>query len=274
MFESFLFAAILIGSVLALSFLTLVFSMRDQRRRRLLLGIQLLQAGRVLLTHIQQHRGQTIARHSGISSSLQQLDILRHQVVIDMRHMSGLDEWLADNEDWQGITRHWASLSARGRELRPEDSFSQHSRLIIALIELFESIARHHGLANSQRYLDTWSNWRDYLKLGEMVGQCRALGVQVFTSVHRDERSRQVNLLNTHLSALEQMLQSSGFLDQLSEKEQTQLLRFVTNLRAQLAMPEPNLSVMGYYQEATDAIEIVYQRFDSEMRNLHRRLVG
>lgn len=271
MFDSFLFIALLILSVLGLSILALLLGMKDHRRRSLLLGIQVLQAGRVLLTHLQQHRGQSVARQSGISASLHQLDLLRHQIVLDMRQMSNFDHWLSEHEDWQGITRHWASLSAQGRELRAEDSFNQHSRLISALLTLLAEITRHYGLETNPRHANTWLIWHQYLQVGELVGQCRALGVQVFTTTYRDEKHRQMNLLAHNLDALDETLVSALFAQKLSDREIARLSGFITYLRGQLAMSEPDLSIMEYYQQATEIIDMVFEHFDIEMRKLHRQ---
>ncbi|TVZ38483.1 nitrate/nitrite sensing protein [Alteromonadaceae bacterium 2753L.S.0a.02] len=268
------FVAVLIAAVLCISLLGIVLREKDRRKRQLVLGTQLLQAGRVLLTHLQQHRGLSSARHSGVSSSLEEVNQLRAQIVVDMRQLSCLDVWLAEHPDWEGITRHWASLSANGRQIRAEDSFNQHSRLIASLMTLLESIASHYGLDTNPRYIDSWIVWREYLKIGELVGQCRALGVQVFTCASHEQRYRQINLIKSNLDAIERLLLSPACSRKLSKMENDAIVAFVGYLREQIDVREMSDSVMDYYQRATETIDMVYEHFDLEMRKLHRRLTA
>lgn len=269
--ETLSFAGVLSTLVVCLSLLGLGAAIQDRKRQQMLRGIQLLQAGRIFLVHLQRHRGVNAARLSGVIDACAEVPELRRQVVFDMATMAGLDDWFANNENWQGITRHWASLSVNCGEMEPARSFDQHSRLIGGVIQLLSDLADHYGLDTNPRYSDVRVVWKEFLLIGEYIGQCRALGVQILTSPAADpERQRQMQTVESILAGINRLIERPACTRKLGVKQKQQLQVFVSYVRAQVFGNLTAISTMEFFNVATEAIDLVYEQFDAEMQRLHR----
>lgn len=268
--HSITFVVVLSSTIILLSLLGLIIVLREQRRRALLIGVQLLQAGRVLLVHLQQHRGLTAARLAGVSERFGDVSELRRKILLDMAVLSDLDNWFATDENWLGVTRHWASLSAKSNTITPQTNFDQHCRLISALLQLMVDVASHYGMEMNPRYAKTRVVWHEFLLIGELIGQCRALGMEVLTSgEHQHQQSR----IEKNVERIEFLVAQTPCHKKLTLTQKRDLELFSSLIREQVLNDLKTISPKEYFSLASKAIESVYEQFDIEMLKLHRKTV-
>jgi len=268
------FAGWLSLALFVLSLAALLGFARKHRRKQLLFGVQILQAGKVLLLHLQRHRGLIVALHSGVHEVARDLPSVREQVVRDMHRIATLDDWFADNENWQGITSHWAALSARCHHMSSEASFDQHSRLIASLLSLLNDAAEHYGVESNPRYASVQFAWKDLLQIAEVFGQCRALGMQIIISGQQGrylDKNRERVL--RHLGFITNTLNSPGCSRVLKGRNRNELDRYISFVHEQTLLSGDSNTAANFFKLVSEAIELVYDQFDSELLRLHRRVV-
>ncbi|WP_045860518.1 nitrate- and nitrite sensing domain-containing protein [Teredinibacter purpureus] len=270
---SYTFVVWLSSSIFILSLLALALMHRERYRVNFLTAVQLLQAGRILLVHLQRHRGLSAAKIAGCEQRVSELPELRCCIVEDMAKMAALNEWLSENENWHGITRHWAALSVTCEALSVDASFDQHSRLIASLIELLNEIAAYFKVDDHPRYSDTRIMWKELLHTGEIIGQCRALGVHVLAgNLTLTELIKYRKNIENIVTTITVYLESPACQRHLSGQCKVCVEQFLTFLREQLFEGDCDLSAIEYFNFASDVIEIVYEQYDIEMLRLHRRI--
>ncbi|WP_075185603.1 nitrate- and nitrite sensing domain-containing protein [Teredinibacter haidensis] len=270
MTETFTFAMWLFTAIALLSLLALIAFARDQQRKRLLVGIQILQAGRIMLVHLQKHRGLTSARLSGITDKSSEILPLRDQVVADIAKLSALSDWLSVNENWQGMTSHWAGLSVNCETMAAEDCFDQHSRLVVALLQLLGDAANHFKVEENTRYTGTKVVWKEFLSMGEFIGQCRALGMQVLAgNLSADTRQKYREMISGNLVIISMQLERNFC---ISNKQKQDVELFIAFVKAQIFEGLGVVSASEYFNIASATIDMVYDQFDSEMQRFHRKI--
>jgi len=273
MSQSLSFVLILCSGVIVTSILTLMFYVREQRRQKLLQGIQLLQAGRILVVHLQRHRGFSAAHLAGITANTDEILSLREDISKDLATLSAMDEWFANNENWHGITRHWAALSANTLAMGQEKSFDQHSKLIQAVFQLLSDVAVYSRMEANPRYADTRLIWKEFLLIGELIGQCRALGMDILTAPKDSERQRKKKVLvQNNLDRIASLLKEPLCQRRLDVRQKQQLNEFITYVDAQTSRDLGVVSAMEYFDVVSKAIEMIYEQFDLEMVKLHRKV--
>ena len=261
--------AVAIISVLLL--LVLLLAEKNQKKSLRILGIQWLQAMRMMLMHLQKHRGLSSAYLAGSMDSKKQLDAVRDQISADIDNITNLGEWIHDNQDWQGVTRHWAKLSMAGVNMSADQSFNQHCRLIASVLVLLEEIAQHHQLENNSRYSDLKFIWHELLNIAELIGQSRAIGMQVLGLNNRNSSLVQHKAqIKQGLEELEKLVDLPACKRKFSTREIAELSGFIEFVRVHLVQNIGPISANEYFNKASATIEIVYQRFDEEMQKLHR----
>lgn len=272
--HSIIFVAVLSSTIISLSLLGLIVVARERQRRALLTGVQLLQASRVLLVHLQQHRGLSAARLVGVSEGLGDVLRLRRQILLDMATLSDLDDGFATDENWLGVTRHWASLSAESEKITLESNFDQHCRLISALLQLMVDMASHYGMDMNPRYAETRVVWHELLLIGELIGQCRALGMAVLTRgvVSGGQRFQQRHI-EKNLEKIEFLVAQTPCRKKLTPQQIEGLECFSNLVRKQILEDLKRVSAMEYFDRASKTIESIYESFDREMLKLHRKAV-
>ncbi|SMF35522.1 hypothetical protein SAMN02745866_02249 [Alteromonadaceae bacterium Bs31] len=261
----------LLFALMGLSLLSLLVIMRQQQRKKMLTGVQLLQAGRMLVLHVQRHRGLCAASGGGPLKDVEKLPELRARIMSDMERLAVLDEWLAHNQNWQGITAHWASLSGRYLNMNFEACFDQHCRLVAALLALLDECAEHYCLIT--HYSREQETWREFLYLGELMGQCRALGMHLLSSKLGEasgERSR--SMVDKNLHAISILLEKPNCSKKIEAKQQAELEHFVAFVREQLFDMRRVISASQYFTVVSEAMDIIYQAFDKEILTLLHRV--
>ncbi len=257
--------------LLGFSLISLLVAQRQLRKKKMLVGVQLLQAGRILVNHIQRHRGWSIARLSGLYEEAEQLPGIRARILADMERMAVLDEWFAQNQNWQGITAHWASLSSRYTEMSVATCFDQHCRLVAALLELVDECAEHYKL--NTRYSGQQEAWKEFLYLGELMGQCRGLGMQLLSRrAGEAEAERSRRLVNKNLKVISLLLAKPNCTQKLGVKQKQELEHFVAFVQEQLFDMRSMVSASHYFDVASDAMELIYQEYDREITKLLHRV--
>lgn len=236
-------------------------------------GVLWLQAMRLLITHIQRHRGLSAGVIAGDRSLQGKLDEARLQVSRDFEQISGVGEWVKQHEGWHSITQHWARLAGSGHPLSVARSIDQHNRLIKNILVFIDEIAAQHHLHTGATVKT--NIWRDLLTLAEYIGQVRALGVAVASSGAdwdslTTNRSRQEiqSLCQDVLAAMDTPRCRVG----LDPKNLQRILDFLSYVDMQLLREGPLVSAAEFYAEATRVLDHLFERFDQELAQVNRRL--
>lgn len=265
---------LLVLAMLAAGVLVVVFLNRQQKQRQLL-GIQWLQALRFLLMHVQKHRGLSAAFISGNRDVEHELSSLKHQISKDIDAVAGLGEWISSHEDWLGITQHWARLGGGSEALAFSKSFSQHCKLIANILALMDTVAEHHNIRHTGINRQNYVLWHEFLWVGELIGQCRALGVRILAL--RTESQQLVK----HKKQIEKALRDvSHLLDhpfpktRVSAEEVARIHSFIEFVKHNLIEHSGMISANEYFNQATQTIAVIYECFDREIQMLHRKIAA
>jgi hypothetical protein len=236
-------------------------------------GVLWLQAMRLLITHIQRHRGLSAGVMTGDRSLQVKLDETRLQVSRDFEQIGGVGDWVKQHEGWHSITQHWARLAGNSHPLSVTRCIDQHNRLIKNILVFIDEIAEQHHLHGGATVKT--NIWRDLLTLAEYIGQVRALGVAV-TSSGTDwdsplaNRSRQEiqSLCQDVLAAMDTPRCRVG----LDPQNLQRILDFLSYVDMQLLREGPLVSAVEFYAEATRVLDQLFERFDQELAQVNRRL--
>jgi len=260
--------------VLAGASLLVIFSLKKRLARKQLLGLQFLQALRFLLMHIQKHRGLSTSFLSGNPDVEGELIEIKTQISKDIQAVSSIGEWIALHEDWQGITSHWAKLGG-GESASFAKNFSQHCKLIINVLALLDTVAEQHQLSQSVHRGLNSTHWHEFLWAGELIGQCRALGVRILGLREQNEQlEKHKKQISKALTDIRVLLDAPYTSSQISAHEVERIQSFVEFVHHHLIADAGIISSHEYFQQATSTISIVYECFDREMQKLHRKIAA
>ena len=265
------------GFVLLLIFLAFAgyaLAVRRGRNADLLAGVQVLQAGKILLVHLQQHRGLSAAYLTGNEEVYPEIETLQEQISMDILQTSSLSHWLDTNEDWQGVSRHWASLSVKAFTISSEGSFDQHSRLIASLLSILDDVAIRYGLYSNSRFADVRLVWQEFLTIGELIGQVRALGVEILNSGGNHGRGKQIATVKKNMGKIQDLLNHSACRRILDSNQKESLAVFLSYVDSQVVEGRGPVSAMEFFGTATGAMNLVIEQFECEMLKLHRQVTG
>lgn len=262
----FLCALIGLGMVMA-------FMVKAHRKRTQLLGLQWLQALRFLLMRVQKHRGLSTSYLSGNWDVETELVDIKQQISQDIKTITQLGDWIGTHEDWQGITRHWAKLGGSSESLGFPKNFSQHCKLIANILELLDTVAEQHQISDLGIYRQNFSLWHEFLWIGELIGQCRALGVRILGLRSQNQQ------LEKHKRQVEKALRDIALLldhpfpkQRVSAQEIASIHSFIEFVDHNLIQNSGIISAHEYFQQATQTIAVIYECFDREMQSLHRKI--
>lgn len=267
--------AYLVFFLIALLSLSLIvaYLVKEQRKRMQLLGLQWLQALRFLLMRVQKHRGLSTYYLSGNWDVESELIELKEQISQDIKAIAQLGEWITAHEDWQGITRHWARLGGTSESLGFPKSFSQHCKLIANILELLDTVAEQHQINNLTINRQSYALWHEFLWIGELIGQCRALGVRILGLRSQNQQ------LEKHKRQVEKALREIALLldhpfpkQRVSTQEIASIHSFIEFVDHNLIQNSGIISTNEYFHQATQTIAVIYECFDREMQNLHRKI--
>jgi hypothetical protein len=260
---------ILVGAVLVIGLRHHHAAHREQVQ-----GVIWLQVMRVLIAHIQRHRGLSSGFLNGDKSLQAKLEEVRRQVDRDLEQIGQVGEWIWQQEAWHSITQHWMRLASNAAQLSVANNLDQHNRLIKNILVFIDDIAVQHHLHSGAQVKA--SMWRDLLMLAEHIGQIRALGTVIASG--RDEcddpvqsRARQdiQSLSQDLVAALEQPQCRTG----LDEDNLQRILDLLAYIDLQLLRQTPLVSSADFYGVATGVLDRLYGRFDEELTQVNQRLV-
>lgn len=243
---------------------------RAQHLQRL--GVQWLLALRLLITHIQRHRGLANAVLGGEQKLLHALVEMQTHIASDMAHIASIGEWIDQQEQWQNLVQHWGRLAGKVMRLDARQALEQHNRLIQTALYLVDEVARRHYLNRVPGM--SASLWRELLTLAEYVGRVRAAGMALAarpeTSGSGELASRRQ--LDGLIKDVCQLLEAPAYATGLDEKllqDMVDFLRFTDESFLRQGMV---LSASQYYATATRALDEIYERFDRELAVIRQRL--
>lgn len=228
-------------------------------------GFQLVQALTILIHRVQIHRGLLSAYKMGDADITSKVISARDSVVEGINNIASLSIDVTDNENWQGITRHWATLSAKGEEHDVLGSYEQHCRLIGAILQLVFDTAYKYKLCRGA--VEEVPYWLGLMRLAESLGQLRALGLIYLLSEGRSsERSRSFQGIDACLKHLDNILTSRL----MRECMNTDLRSHLMLLDSSLVKGLDEMSSRKYFDYITEYIEQAYDELNKELLKLRR----
>lgn len=260
--------------VLVLAVLAVGFLRHQAARQQQAQGVLWLQAMRMLITHIQRHRGLSSGFLGGDRSLQGKLEEVRLQVSRDFEQIGSVGDWVKHHEGWQSITQHWARLAGNLHQLSVSRNLDQHNRLIKNILVFVDeiAIAHHLQMASSLRA----NIWRDLLTLAEYIGQVRALGMALAAGGAEGDdtvqsRTRQeLQILNQEIVAT---LETARCRQGLDSDNLQRILDFLSYVDMQLLREGALVSANEFYSAATQTLDRLFERFDEELALVNRRLV-
>lgn len=236
-------------------------------------GVLWLQALKMLITHIQRHRGLSSGALAGDQVLQLKLSEMQQQVSRDFEHIGSVGEWIK-NTSWQGITQHWARLAGNIYRLTIPGSLDQHNRLIKSILALIDDLALVHHLHHGSAFKA--SIWRNLLTLAEYIGQVRAIGTALTAhgynwddGAHGRAR-RDLEALDQDIIAL---LDTPRCRSALGAESLQEILDFLSYVDCNILREGPIVSAADFYNVATNTLDKLYERFDEELAEINRRLI-
>ncbi|MFL0804217.1 MAG: nitrate- and nitrite sensing domain-containing protein [Agarilytica sp.] len=257
-----------IVSIGLMIFLYVMSSLLRARKDRRGIGLRLLQAFRMLVKHMQSHRGLTAAYIGGHRDVAESLVEQADAVARDISNISVIDEVMDEHEDWLGVTRHWAKLSMKDRRRDPYDNYEQHCKIVASCLAMMRWVAGDYGIDQYLRSGDT-VYWYELLSLGEKLGQLRALGtIRLSVDGDNEIKEKVVGKLEKCLQEFEVVFQNRKLQDRIGEDKCDEINTFIALVEHYILGNKSWVSSESYFSRATKTIEIVYVHFDEEMRRL------
>lgn len=244
--------------LLPLIFIAFIFYCLHRRRvtvgRLVDQGLNYVRVMRILLTHVQQHRGLTTGFLNGNQDAKAEIQALQNKIRKEIVEVNNLGVWVQANEKWRSILDHWSRLSSHYVSGEAMNNLKQHNQLIANILYFIEDIADAHHL-DSKAPAAFAHQWRSLLFIAESIGQARALGTGV---VAKGECS---SVLRIQLNHLRNKIAShtSEYLSPQACAEIEQLLHCI---ETDVVIDQPTISPKAYFQLATRSLERVMEQFD------------
>lgn len=253
--------------------LVVAFIRNQSARQEQTQGVLWLQAMRMLITHIQRHRGLSSGVLSGDQKLRPQLEEIQLQVSRDFDQISGVGDWIKAHSGWISITQHWARLAGNLPRLKVDRNMDQHNKLIKNILVLVDEIAIQHHLSSHNGFRS--NIWHELLTLAELVGQVRAVGTVI--AAHADDEDRLVINSRKELQALVQeilaTLESQACRQGLDSELLQDILNFLSFVDTCLIGEGPMVTASSYYDAASKVVDLIFERFDEELSVVNRRLM-
>ncbi len=259
---------------LLLIVVVIVCAILRHRRARLYQsrGVQLLLVLRLLITHIQRHRGLASGVLGGQRSLIPLLNEMRARATDDIGHISTISPWLDQSEEWLNIIQHWARLSGNVLRLSTQQSTDQHTRLITNILLLVDKAAGAHFL--HQLPGRSTSIWRELLTLAELVGQIRAAAMALAASLDQQPDPDYVlcRRLDSVIKEAYRLLETPYYAAEMEAQLLQQIIDFLNSMDRLLLREQSGVTATDVYQTATGILDAIYERFDAELASIQRRL--
>lgn len=267
-FTLLLFSLIVVSTI---AVLVVVYAIRASRRASRALGVQLLQAFRMLVKHLQVHRGLTAA-YLGGESVKDGLNREAQVIAHDVANITRLDAVVADHQDCLGITQHWARLSLTRYGADPYDTYQQHCKLVTACFAMMRWVAFHYRVHPYEKDGEK-IYWYELLFLGEKLGQLRALGIMCLTlSQNSKVKKKGVQHVMAVLAEIEKIFHSKELQKKIGPVYSDEINNFLATVEHYVVGGDTWISTGSYFERATETIELIYKCFDEEMQRLLRSI--
>ena len=239
-----------------------------ERKKRRIQGIKLLQALRMLVKHLQMHRGLSAAASGGREEVYDSLMFHAESIKADISMIAAIDMLFADDENWQGITQHWARLSSRSDRLDIFDTYEQHCRLVAACLTLMRSVEEKYRITSRLSHHNK-TYWHELLSLGEGLGQVRALGFVALTVSNNTQlRERCRRKVTEVVANIEVLYRNYVLQDRIGKGKCEAVNNFIALVEHYVVNEKSWITGDQYFSRATETLEIIYQQFDEEMQAL------
>jgi hypothetical protein len=240
---------------------------RQRVRQKQLQGVLWLQAMRVLLGHIQRHRGLSAGILGGERRLLGQLDDVQQAVSRDLIHIAQVGDWVKDNLSWQAVTAHWAKLAGRYASLGHVNNIEQHNRLIKNILVFIDDVALEHHLG--QPIGGKPCAWRELLAVAEWVGQLRALGTAMAAGGAHFEYAGKSRV---EVSQLLVAIEAAAPQLPLSTDEQADLAALLAYVRSTLLGVQPQVKAEDFFARVSLSLDGLFGAFDRALGQVRRTL--
>ena len=168
--------------------------------------------------------------------------------------------------------QHWARLSGNVLRLGTQQSTDQHTRLITNILLLVDKAAGAHFL-HELPWRST-SIWRELLTLAELVGQIRAAAMAIAASLdqHTDPDQVLCRRLDGFIKEAYQLLEIPHYAVEMEAHLLQQIIDFLNSMDRMLLREQCGVTAADVYQTATGILDAIYERFDTELAGIQRRL--
>lgn len=258
---SFVFLFMLIPGVALFTVIYGVIKRKKMEEKLFRTGIVYLKKLRILLMHIQQHRGLTNGYLNGNLSVDTDIQKLEASIKNEVSELKTIDGWIQDNTKWDSLVDHWFRISSHYKNIDAEVNLKQHNNVIANLLYLMDDLAYAHHLGKLGLIEATDADWRKLLFIAEYVGQARALGMGVVskgfcTSVLRIQLNHLMVKIETNISPA------------WIESTQHDFRHFLNVIQEQVITDKITISPAEYFKLATGCIEHVLTEFDRQVEKI------
>ncbi len=236
---------------------------RIRRRENQQRGLRSLEAMRLLLDLLQQHRGVSTGYLNGGRTLLAQINQLQARITDARGRIIAVHGRIEGDERWFALSEHWSGLSTKFETLSTTNNLRQHNQLIQNLLYLIDDIAQETDLlllktADGQPLMPAW---RELLIAAECVGQARAVGTGALAAGQCDTVTR--IRLNYLYQKIEHTCSLAWTALPPSARQKNRVEDLLNCVREELlSRSRPTIGVSTYFQTASDAVASLYEQFD------------
>ena len=249
---------------------------------------QLQKKGLTIILHlkklvglIQVHRGLTSAWLNGDDSKKYNLVSFEQEITVEIHYLQQQGSMMT-NSRWESFIDHWGRLIQHDAKRDADDSFHQHTQLVVGLLYLLEDQAELH-------YLDALSLpnfptvglvWRELMTTIESIGQSRGIGAGVATCKNCSSVNKiRLSFLLVHIQqTMNETLAKLSSLDEVKANH-TELLN-IAQLKMKLLSTTIDKELIGsqeitigqdtYFALATDCIKAVDNIFEHQVQQIEQ----
>ncbi len=256
-------------AIVAIVFVVQFLVVMKVRRAKRALGLKLLQAIRMLIKHVQVHRGLMAAFFGGRLDVNKGIAFSANTISADLDNIIKIDQAFAENENLLGISSHWAKLSASGSRQNVYDNYEQHCKLVSSSLELMLWASKHYALKTKNRAGGS-IYWHELLLIGEALGQLRALGLICLSSPQDSEvKSRCISKIKRCVEDIEILFESKSLQAKIGKLNCNEIRAFIDMVTYRIIQNKSWITEEQYFSQATETIEIIYKCFDEEMQRMY-----
>ncbi len=163
----------------------LAYERHQERQRCLDLSSQLLE----LITHIQQHRGATLAILGGDEFFETRLAAIKPRVLESLQGVQQLRGNFLNNHTWENLCAEWFTVNYHWRQDNAFHNFELHTHLIQQLLRAFKDFNDSEMFQNLDKSNTSLAKLAlcDFPELMETGAQIRGIGTHCLASGNRDK---------------------------------------------------------------------------------------